>query len=199
MFKKFLSYYKPYKTLFILDMIASFIIAIIGMCYPVITQFMLSDWVPNKNLTMVIVGGCSLVGIYIVRALLRFFVQYYGHVMGVKMQADMRRDLFKKLQKLPYSYYDKHEIGTVLSTMTNDLFEISELAHHGPENIIIISVTIVAAFVYLLTINWILALLIFAMVPILAVISLSTRNFQRKAFAESKKDTATINASLAPN
>ena len=83
----------------------------------------------------------NLVGIYLIRMGLRFFVQYYGHVMGVRMQGEMRTDLFNKLQKLPYSYFDTHETGVIMSTMTNDLFEISELAHHGPENLVISSFT----------------------------------------------------------
>lgn len=196
MFKKFLSYYKPYKTLFILDMIASFIIAIIGMGYPIITKYMLSDWVPTKNLTMVIVGGCSLVGIYIIRALLRFFVQYYGHVMGVKMQADMRRELFNKLQKLPYSYYDNHETGTVLSNMTNDLFEISELAHHGPENILIAGFTIIGGIAYLLWINWILGLILLAVVPLLFLVTFYFRMQFRDSMRKTRVATAKINVRL---
>ncbi len=196
MFKKFLSYYKPYKRLFVLDMIASFIIAIIGMGYPIITKYMLSDWVPNKNLNMVIIGGCSLVGIYVVRALLRFFVQYYGHVMGVKMQADMRRELFEKLQKLPYSYYDNHETGTVLSNMTNDLFEISELAHHGPENILIAGFTIIGGIVYLLLINLILGLILLGVVPILFLVTFYFRKQFRDSMRKTRIATAKINVRL---
>ena len=124
MFKRFVAYYKPHKKILIPDLISSFLIAIIGIGYPVITRSMLNNWIPNRNITFIIVGPVSLILIYFVRALLRYFVQYYGHVMGVRMQADMRKDLFDKLQKLPYSYYDSHETGTILSTMTNDLFDV---------------------------------------------------------------------------
>lgn len=194
--KRFIAYYKPHKLMFFLDLFAAFIMSVIGMGYPIVTRKIFSEYVPNEQVKEIFICAGILIGIYVLRFGLKMFVDYFGHEVGVKMQAQMRSDMFAKLQDLPYSYYDEHETGEIMSRMTNDLQNISELAHHGPENIIIISVTIVAAFIYLLTINWILALLIFACVPILAIISLSTRNFQRRAFAESKKDTATINASL---
>ena len=113
MFKRFISYYKPHKFMLFLDMLASFMISIIGLFYPIITRQMMNDWIPNaaEKLNYVIIFGCVLIGIYFVRAWLRFFVQYYGHIIGVKMQAAMRTDLFNKLQKLPYTYYDNHETG----------------------------------------------------------------------------------------
>lgn len=196
MFKKFLSYYKPHKLLFTLDMIASFIIAVIGMGYPILTRYLLSYWIPEENLKMIIIGACSLVGIYIVRALLRYFVQYYGHIMGVKMQAEMRRDLFEKLQKLPYSYYDNHETGTVLSTMTNDLFEVSELAHHGPENVLIAGFTMIGGVVYLLFINWILGLILFGVAPLLFIVTWHFRKQFRDSMRKSRVATAKINVRL---
>ena len=142
MFKKFISYYKPHKKMFALDMIASLFISLIGLGYPMITNKMLNEWIKNKDIRLIIIFGAVLLGIYVVRLFLRFFVQYYGHVIGVKMQAQMRTDMFKKLQKLPYSYYDNHETGKIMSRLTNDLQDVSELAHHGPENIIICSVSI---------------------------------------------------------
>ena len=114
MFKRFVHYYKKYKLIFALDMLAAFFIAVIGIGYPIITRLMLSSWVPNKELSYIIIGGVTLVTIYLVRMGLRFFVQYYGHVMGVNMQGDMRRDLFNKLQKLPYSYFDNQLKGVSL-------------------------------------------------------------------------------------
>ena len=196
MFKKFISYYKPHKKIFILDMLASFIIAIIGMGYPIITRNMLSDWIPNQNVNLVIIGACSLLGIYIFRALLRYFVQYYGHVMGVRMQAEMRSELFEKLQKLPYWYYDNHEIGTILSTMTNDLFDISELAHHGPENILVAGFTVIGSLVYLTIINWILGLILFAVVPILFAVTWHYRKKFRDSMRKTRVATAKINVRM---
>ena len=163
MLKRFIHYYKPHKKIFILDLIASFLVAAIGIGYPIITNMLMKDFIPNNNVNGIIIASIILLVIYLVRMLLRYFIQYYGHVMGVKMQAEMRKDMFDKLEKLPYSYYDNHETGKIMSRMTNDLFEISELAHHGPENIFIASITIISSFVYLMILNWILGLICFGM------------------------------------
>ncbi|MCQ3035214.1 MAG: ABC transporter ATP-binding protein/permease [Bacilli bacterium] len=196
MFKRFVAYYKPHKKIFVLDMLASFLVAIIGMGYPIITRTMLNTWIPEKNLKFIIIGSSILLAVYLVRALLRYFIQYYGHVMGVHMQAEMRSDLFNKLQKLPYSYYDNHETGTILSTMTNDLFEVSELAHHGPENMLIAGFTIVGALVYLMLINWILGLILVGVVPLLFLITWHYRKQFRKSMRETRRLTAKINTRM---
>ena len=196
MFKRFVHYYKNHKLIFTLDMIASFLIAVTGIGYPIITRIMLKDWIPNGDLNLIIIGGASLLGIYIVRMCLRYFIQYYGHVMGVRMQGEMRSDLFNKLQKLPYSYYDTHETGVIMSTMTNDLFDISELAHHGPENLFIASFTAIGAFTYLMLIDWLLGLILLAVVPILFLLTWFFRKRFRNAMRRSKKAIASINARL---
>ena len=152
MFKRFVSYYKPHKKLFFLDMLASLMISLIGLGYPMITNKMLKEWIKDNNIRYILIFGIVLFLIYVIRMLLRFFVQYYGHMMGVRMQAQMRSDLFNKLERLPYSYYDDHETGKIMSRLTNDLQDVSELAHHGPENLIICSVMIVGSFIYLCTI-----------------------------------------------
>lgn len=202
MFKKFISYYKPYKGMFFLDMLASLFISLIGMGYPILTNTLLDNIVPsetllnNEKLKFIIIFGIALFVCYLLRMFLRYFVQYYGHVIGVKMQADMRRDMFKKLQKLPFSYYDEHETGKIMSRMTNDLMEVSELAHHGPENLFICGITVILSFIYLLTINWIFTLIIFACVPLLIFITLFMRKKMNKAFTETRKSVAVINSSL---
>ena len=196
MFKRFISYYKPHLKMFSLDMLASLMISLIGMCYPILTRQVFNDYVPNQNVKMIIIFGVSLLVLYFIRMLLRYFVQYYGHVIGVKMQAKMRSDMFAHLEKLPYSYYDEHETGKIMSRMTNDLQNVSELAHHGPENFFICGIMVIGSFIYLLTINWILSLVIFACVPILVTISLIMRKKMRDAFNENRKNVAQINASL---
>lgn len=196
MFKRFLSYYKPHKKLFFFDMLASLFIAIIGMLYPIITRKVFNDYVVNGNQMMIIISGIALLVLYFIRMWLRFFVQFQGHVMGVKMQAKMRSDMFEHLQELPYSYYDEHETGKIMSRMTNDLQNVSELAHHGPENFFICGVMVVGSFIYLFTVNWLLSLIILGCVPILITISLIMRKKMRDAFAENRKNVATINASL---
>lgn len=196
MLKRFVHYYKPHKKIFILDLIASFLVAAIGIGYPIITNMLMKDFIPNNNVNGIIISSIILLAIYLVRMLLRYFIQYYGHVMGVKMQAQMRKDMFDKLEKLPYSYYDNHETGKIMSRMTNDLFEISELAHHGPENIFIASITIISSFVYLMILNWILGLICLGMLPILLVISLYFRSKMKIAMTNSKIAIAKVNASI---
>ena len=196
MFKRFVSYYKPHKKLFFLDMLASLMISLIGLGYPMITNKMLKEWIKDNNIRYILIFGIVLFLIYVIRMLLRFFVQYYGHMMGVRMQAQMRSDLFNKLERLPYSYYDEHETGKIMSRLTNDLQDVSELAHHGPENLIICSVMIVGSFIYLCTIEWRLTLIVFACVPILFTIALILRRRMTSAFMESRKSIAVINASL---
>ena len=194
MLKRFIAYYKPHKFMFAMDMLASFLISAIGMVYPMVTNRMLNDLIPNKQYKQIIYAGLIVLGLYVLRMLLRYFVQYYGHVIGVKMQGQMRSDLFSHLEKLPYSFFDNHETGSILTRLTSDLFEISELAHHGPENIFICAVMIVGSFVYLCTINVWLTLIIFACVPILVVVSLTLRKRMTEAFTERRKSTAVINA-----
>ena len=196
MLKRFLSYYKPHKFMFALDMLASLVVSITGIFYPMITRTMLNDYIPNKMYSSIIIFGCVLLGIYLVRMFLNYFIQYQGHIIGVKMQARMRSDMFLHLQKLPFKFYDNHETGKIMSRMTNDLNDISELAHHGPENLLISSISIIAAFIYLMSVNVYLTLIIFICVPFLLVISLTVRKKMRDAFMESRKAVAEINSKL---
>ncbi|MBR4237169.1 ABC transporter ATP-binding protein [bacterium] len=194
MIKRFAHYYKPHKKIFIMDMTASFLVAVIGMVYPIVTRYMLNDWIPEQKINLIITGGSLLLIAYLMRLGLRYFIQYYGHLMGVRMQADMRSDMFNKLQKLPYSYFDKEETGSIMSKITNDLFDISELAHHGPENIFIAGFTLICSFIYLLTINWILALILFVSVPLCFLVSVRFRLKMKEGSKKSKVAMAKINA-----
>ena len=196
MLKRFLAYYKPHKKIFVADMIAALLVSVIGVFYPVITRTMLNDLIPHRNYRLILIFGLTLLSLYLLRMLLNFFIQYYGHVMGVRMQAQMRSDMFNHLEKLPFSYFDDHETGKIMSRMTNDLMDVSELAHHGPENLIISSVSIVISFIYLSTINVWLTLLIFACTPLLLIVSLTLRRRMRHAFQESRKAVGAINAAL---
>lgn len=197
MLKEFIKYYKPYKLLFILDMLASLLISLSAMVYPIITRNMLNDFIPNSKYDLIIKFGIILLVIYIIRALLKYFVQFYGHVMGVRIQSDMRKELFGKIQRLPYSYFDNHETGAIMSNLTNDIFEISELAHHGPENVIMCTLMIILSFIYLATINLNLTLIIFASVPFLFFISMKLRKKMREASRKSKIAMSGINAGIS--
>ena len=196
MFKRFISYYKPHVKMLTLDMLAALFIAVIGMVYPVVTRAMLEDYIPNRMYKTIIFAGAIVLLLYIVRMLLRYFVQYYGHIIGVKMQSQMRVDLFCHLQKLPFSFYDNNETGRIMTRLTSDLFEVCELAHHGPENILISSAMIILSFVYLFRIDPILTLIIFACVPIMIVVSAHYRKQMKNAFDARRKSNATINASV---
>ena len=196
MLKRFISYYRPHRLIFTLDMLASLLMALVGIVYPIITREMLNNLIPDREYRKIIIAGIGLLVLYIVRMMLNFFIQYYGHIMGVRMQAEMRSDMFRHLEKLPYTFYDNHETGKIMSRMTSDLMDISELAHHGPENLLISSISVIISFIYLYTIHPILTLIIFACVPFLLVIALVLRKRMRNAFMESRVSTAQINASL---
>ena len=195
MLKKFLSYYKPHTKLFVLDMTASLFISLIGLTYPVVTRVMLDSFINRDDgFKRIIIAGSFILFLYIVRTFLRYFVQYYGHLIGTRMQAKMRSDMFTHLQKLPFSYYDNTETGDLISRISNDLFDVVELAHHGPENLIISSLTVIGSFIYLATINIYLTLIIFACVPFLIFVSAVLRQRMKEAFKERRITTAGINS-----
>ena len=133
MLKRFISYYKPHKKLFLLDMLCAGLLAACDLFYPMITRSMLNDYIPNSKLRALIIWAAALLLIYLVKAGLKYFMQYYGHMVGVYMQSDMRREAFEHLERLPFKYFDNNKTGAIMSRIINDLQEVSELAHHGPE------------------------------------------------------------------
>ncbi len=197
MLKRFLAYYKPYKSMLTLDMLASLVIALVGMVYPIITEKMLGAFLSGtQTAKMIINASCIVLALYVIRLFLRYFVQYYGHLIGTGMQAQMRRDLFSHIQKLPFSFYDENETGKIMTRMTSDLFEVVELAHHGPENLLVSAATFIAAFIYLWSIDWLLTVIIFICVPILIVVAVYFRKKMRSAFTDRRASNAVINAAL---
>ena len=196
MFKRFVSYYGPHKKMLALDMLAALLISVIGMVYPIVTNNMLNEYIPNKMYSTIVIAGTIVLALYVIRMLLRYFVQYYGHIIGVRMQSQMRKDLFAHLEKLPYKFYDNNETGKIMTRITSDLFEVCELAHHGPENLLISSIMIILSFIYLATIDWILTLIIFACVPILIIVTMHYRKAMKNAFDKRRKSNATINAAV---
>lgn len=180
----------------VLDLLASLLISLTGMVYPIVTNKMLNEYIPLRLYDTILYAGIIVLALYLIRMLLRYFVQYYGHIIGVKMQSQMRIDLFNHLQKLPYKFYDENETGKIMTRITSDLFEVCELAHHGPENLLISSVMIVLSFIYLLTIDWILTLIIFVCAPVLIVVTAYYRKAMKKAFMERRQSNAVINATV---
>lgn len=197
MLKRFLGYYKPHILAFVLDMLAALAVAGIGILYPIITRTMLNGFIEKTaTVRFAVTLGSALLGLYLVRMALNFCMQYFGHLMGVKIQAKMRRDMFKHLETLPYSFYDNHEAGKIVSRMTSDLFDVVELAHHGPENILISSISVIGAFIYLSTVNIYLTLIIFASTPIIFAVSFVLRKGMKSAFKKRRESDAMINAAL---
>ena len=131
MFRKIVSYYKPHKGMFGLDMLCSFLVAVCDLFYPQIAKNIINDYVYRDTTRFIIVWALAMLAIYLIKAGLNFYIQYWGHVVGVYIQGDMRRDLFRHIQKLPFKYFDENKTGTIMSRLVNDLMEITELAHHG--------------------------------------------------------------------
>lgn len=196
MIKKFAKYYKPHMRIFLADLAAALLLAVADLFYPMITRSMINDFIPNKNLRLLILWSCVAVLIYIVKIWLNYFISYYGHVMGVHMQADMRRDVFRHLQTLPYTYFDNNKTGTIMSRIINDLFDISELAHHGPEDLFLSVVLLVSSFVLMARINVWLTLIVFASIPIFLFYTMKRRLALNKAFRETKVEVGEVNAVL---
>ncbi len=194
--KRFVKYYRPHRKLFIIDMICAFIISVFNLVYPFITKEIINNYVPNKFLYLLLAAAGLLLGLYVIKAALNYVLQYWGHLVGVRMQADMRRKLFNHLQKLPFSYFDDNKTGVIMSRMTNDLFEISELAHHGPEDVFLSLVTLIGAFVMLCFINVYLALIVFAVVPFGVLVSVLLRRRMKRAFKEVRVVQGEINADI---
>ncbi|MFR1725272.1 ABC transporter ATP-binding protein [Emergencia timonensis] len=196
MIRKFARFYKPHKKLFILDMVCAFIVACCDLFYPVIAKNIINDYVPNQNIRLFVTWAVVLLGIYILKAILNYIIQYWGHIVGVRIQGDMRRELFRHLQKLPFSFFDEHKTGSVMSRMINDLFEVSELAHHGPENLFLSLIILIGAFIMLAQINIALTLITFAVLPFMLLFAFKTKKMMNEAFTETRVKTAEINANV---
>ncbi len=194
--KRFISYYKPHRKIFFLDMAAALLLALCDMFYPLVTRTMLNDYIVNKKLFMLVMAGVMLAVVFVLKYGLGYFVTYYGHVMGVRMQKDMREDLFEHLEKLPVEYFDNHKTGSLMSRIVTDLFDISELAHHGPEDFFLSLVMLLGSFVILLWIYWPLALIIFSALPIFLLIAAKNRLLLAKTSLASKAEVAEINSAL---
>ncbi len=196
MIRKFISYYKPHWKLFSIDMFCSLLVAICDLFYPIIAKNIINDYVPNQNIRLLVVWSIALVVIYILKAILNFIIQYWGHIVGVRLQADMRQDLFNKLQRLPFSYFDSTKTGTVMSRLVNDLMEVSELAHHGPENVFISGIMLIGSFIMLANINLQLTIIVFLVVPLIVIFASLMRNNMTRTFKKTREKVAEVNANV---
>ncbi len=194
--KKFASYYEPHRRLFFADMFCAFMIAVCNMFYPMITRDIINVYVPQRALAPMFAWAGALLGVYALKAWLTWFVQYYGHMMGVRIQVDMRRDAFGHLQRLPFSFFDRTRTGSIMSRVINDTFEIAELAHHGPEDLFISVVMLSGSFVLLCTMSVQLTLIIFAFVPILMWFASHKRRKLARTSRRTREEIGEVNADL---
>lgn len=192
----FAHYYKPHWKLFVFDMICALVAAGCDLVYPVVSRNIINTYIPDKNIRLILTWCAALLVIYIIQTVMQYFMQYQGHIVGVRMQADMRRDVFEHLQKLPFSYFDEHKTGVIMSRIVNDLMDISEFAHHGPEDLFISLVTVVGAFIILCTVNVPLTLITFAVLPFLVLFIIKKRSAMTMAFRKNRIEIAEVNASL---
>ncbi len=196
MLKRLISYYKPYRKLMLLDMAFAFLLSALDLFYPVITGNIIDEYVPRRQLRPLLIWMAVLLILYLIKAGAKFVVNCYGHLVGVRMQMDMRREVFAKLQSLPFSYFDNHKTGVIMSRIINDLMDITELAHHGPEELFIAVVTLTGAFVILAGSSLPLTLMIFAFIPVVMLVGLRKKRNMRLAFADMRKEIGYVNADL---
>ncbi len=194
--KIFLSYYKPHMGLFLLDMACALGIAAVDLAFPYVSRLALNELLPKNLFGAFFAVMAVLLGAYLLRAGMQYIVTYFGHMMGVLIEADIRTDLFRHMQDLSFSFYDKNRTGQLMSRATNDLFEITELAHHGPEDLFISTVTLVGSFVLMCSIQWQLALIVFAVVPLFVAFTVVQRRRLVQTSVQVKQDMAGINGQL---
>lgn len=201
--KKFLSYYKPYMGLFAADMFFAFLASAISLIYPMIVRYITNDVLVNHEISesapIIIKLLIAMVGIALIEYMSTYFTAYKGHMMGTKMEFDMRKDIFEHYQKLSFTFYDNQKTGQLMTRITNDLFDVTELCHHGPEDIIISIIKFVGAFFILIHINVPLTLIVFAFIPIMFIFALFMRKRMRNAFQKNRESIADINAQIEDN
>ena len=194
--KRFIAYYKPERRLLFMDLVAASLIALLDLMFPMITRTFMKDFIPDQNLQAVLLWTGALVLMYVLRLGCQYFVDYYGHTVGVNMEYQMRTDLFTHLQTLDFRFFDDTKVGHLMSRIVNDLRDVTELAHHGPEDLFISSLMLIGAFSYLLTINVPLTLITFAFIPIIGWYAYTRRTAMNKAFTEERKRIADVNADV---
>ncbi|MFX0572334.1 ABC transporter ATP-binding protein [Bacillus pumilus] len=171
MLKRFFSYYKPYMGLFILDFSCAVIAALLELSFPLAISMVVDDLLPNRNWEMILIWSGILLAVYVVSSAMNYVVTYFGHKLGINIETDMRSQLFTHVQKMSFRFFDQKKTGKLVSRMTNDLMDIGEIAHHGPEDLFIAMMTLTGAFALMLSINWQLAILTFLIVPFLIGLS----------------------------
>ena len=192
----FLSYFKPHKKLFILDMVCALFVALVDLAYPLISRYALNTMLPSNAFSAFFTLMAIVVAAYILRSVTYFIIGYWGHTFGIRVEADVRRDLFRHLQTLGFDFYDNNRTGQLMSRLTTDLFELTELAHHGPEDLFISTLTILGAMALMFSIQWQLALVVSVLIPIFVVLIIVRRKKMSTASREVKAKISGINVEI---
>ena len=192
----FLSYFKPHWKLFSLDMGCAILIALVDLAFPLVSRAALYQWLPEKNYRVFFVVMAVVALAFVLRAVLYYIVTYWGHTFGIRVEADIRRDLFRHMQMLGFDFYDRNRTGQLMSRLTTDLFELTELAHHGPEDLTISVITIVGALAVMFTIEWRMALIVMAIIPVFLAVLMLLRGGMSRASVAAKQKTGAINAEI---
>ena len=192
----FLSYFKPHRRLFALDLSCAFLIACIDLAFPLVSRAAMYTWLPQRQFRVFFIVMAVVVAAYVLRSALYFVVAYWGHTFGIRVEADIRRDLYRHIQELGFDFYDRNRTGQLMSRLTSDLFELTELAHHGPEDLFISLVTIVGALAVMFALRWELALVLLVLLPVLLTMALRRRRQMSAASRAAKVKTGTINAAI---
>ena len=192
----FLSYFAAHKRLFALDIGCAVCIALIDLSFPLVTRQALYDFLPNEKFRVFFTVMLVSAAFYVLRAGLNYIVCYYGHTFGIRVEADIRRDLFRHLQEMSFDFYDNNRTGQLMSRLTSDLFELTELAHHGPEDLLTSTVTILGALVVMATIRWELALVVAAVIPVFLAVIFSMRRRMSRVSVGVKQKVANINSEI---
>lgn len=199
MLKQFFSYYKPYKGLFLLDFSCAIIAALLELAFPLAVHRVVDDLLPSGNWVWILWACLALLAVYVISAVLHYVVTYWGHKLGINIETDMRKELFTHIQKLPFRFFDNNKTGHLVSRMTNDLMDIGEIAHHGPEDFFIAIMTLTGAFGLMISINWKLAVLTFIIIPFIIYLSLYFGKKMSRAFKRMFGDIADFNARVENN
>lgn len=196
MLKHFIQYYKPHKLLFAMDLLIAFSMAGIDLIFPMFSRTIVNDLIPNGDLNKIILFSAIILCLYILKIGFNYFVGYWGHILGSRIEFDMRNDLFSHMQKLEFSFFDNNKTGQLMNRLTGDLNEVTELAHHGPEDLFVSSVMLVGSFILLFRINWMLTLIVFFFVFLTIFFSIKMRRSMTRTFRNVRTKQADINAQL---
>ena len=196
MFRMFLRYFKPHMKLFVIDIICAVMVALIDLAFPLVSRYAMKNMLPNKEYRLFFILMISMIGFYVLRSVCQYVMTYWGHTFGTYVEADLRNDLFQHLQTLDFDFYDQNRTGQLMSRLTGDLFSMTELAHHGPEDLIISVLTIVGALIFMFRMQWKLAVIILILLPISVLVVMHNRKAMAATSVSNKKRLAEISADI---